>query len=825
MNESTRNFLIFLFLLYIISAPVSDESRYPSYIDKDYILDQYHKEVNVSRLAILDDYDMGYGNITGFKLSYKDSLDGKNQSNWPFPNKGPFKEDQSHSILPDDVIKMAGGIWNHEGKVVDIIDSNGSKINDGSFPLNISGSVSGDFILNQDYNLHKIQMDIPEYLLKLYEYREEQKFGNDQDDNGNDINFGGDDDDDNSYEILKSVNNQIKVKRPGNVTDMNGEVKLNFINIPTDVNDTNIVSLSLKINDKYEKNEHNLNFNGVYHQDSGNLVITTKSSKFQGLYALPHLNLGPGDLFNRTKYTIYDTLNQTMISDLNFPYLESYVDSIDQCEYIGYFHFESTNLTKSQLIDIDNELINPLGRPNKKLPDLKITNGLLYSPDCGILMNMDNLIGTRNEVFNNELKNLVLSAIGLMTLQLILIIRQMSIMSSPSSLAKLSFWSIMIMNTIDSGVCIISLIMSLIFTELYIQLAMLSFLSFTCSALYEMKFGIQIYCIQINERPLDWRTMLQGTPIDERQEERQQQQQEEEEQAQRQPNENGEETEPSLTQENPIITTTPATPTVPIDGSEQAIGAELYSRNFFFLLVLIFLLLNVITWPRTSRRVIEYIFTFIFNSIWISQIYRNTLRGSRASFTWEFILGESILRLVPFIYIELLPNPFNHHKDVRLVVILISWVSFQILMLYLQEEYGPRFFLSEKYLPKTYDYHPMVKKSDLGLFHVDPSTVDGELWVTDCAICMQKIEIPLDDSSCEEESAIETDQFDQANDLESGLLPHGPLSSSHRHGVRLIKRKKYMITPCFHVFHTNCLESWMMYKLQCPNCRSSIPPF
>lgn len=760
----------------------------------------------MSRLALLDDYEMGYGNLTGFKLSYQDAIDGRNQSEWPFPDHETFIEDELHSIMSNDVINMARDIWNSEGKIVDGGDSIGSKINDGVFPLNISGSVKGDFKLNQNLNLSKISMELPDYLVELYKYREHQRLGSHQDDDGNDIDFGVD----NDHDMLKSINELMNIKRPGNVTDLDGEVSLSLYNMPiVVVNDTNMVSVSLKINDKYENNEHNLNFNGIYHQDSGNLVITTKSSKFQGVYALPHLNLGPGDLFNRTKFAVYDTLNHTMINDLNFPYIESYIDSVDQCEYIGYFHFESTNLTKPQLIDIDNELINPLGRPMKHLPNLKISSGLLYSPDCGILLSMDNLTGKRNEVFNDQLKYIIIAAIGLMAFQLILIIRQMSIMSSPSSLAKLSFWTIMIMNTVDSGICIISLIMSLIFTDLYIQFAMLSFLSFTCSAMYEMKFGIQIYCIQINERPLDWRTMLQGTPIDERQQEQQEQNE----------NENDQEQNGQTTQENPVVATPQPTPTVPLDGSEQTIGAELYSRNFFFLLVLIFLFLNVITWRRTSRRVVEYIFTIVFNSLWLPQIYRNTLRGSRTSFTWEFILGESILRLVPFIYIELFTNPFNHHRDIRLAVILISWVSFQIFMLYLQEEYGSRFFLSEKYLPKTYDYHPIINKSDLGLFHVDPESVDGELWVTDCAICMQKVEIPLDGSGSGEDDSSEADQFDRANEIESGLLPH------RNNGMRLVKRKKYMITPCYHVFHTSCLESWMMYKLQCPNCRSSIPPF
>ena len=37
-------------------------------------------------------------------------------------------------------------------------------------------------------------------------------------------------------------------------------------------------------------------------------------------------------------------------------------------------------------------------------------------------------------------------------------------------------------------------------------------------------------------------------------------------------------------------------------------------------------------------------------------------------------------------------------------------------------------------------------------------------------------------------------------------------------------RREYMVTPCRHIFHKHCLESWMRFKLQCPICRDELPP-
>jgi hypothetical protein len=39
-----------------------------------------------------------------------------------------------------------------------------------------------------------------------------------------------------------------------------------------------------------------------------------------------------------------------------------------------------------------------------------------------------------------------------------------------------------------------------------------------------------------------------------------------------------------------------------------------------------------------------------------------------------------------------------------------------------------------------------------------------------------------------------------------------------------IDDKKFMGTPCNHVFHTSCLLVWMSQKMECPVCRGALPP-
>jgi hypothetical protein len=145
-------------------------------------------------------------------------------------------------------------------------------------------------------------------------------------------------------------------------------------------------------------------------------------------------------------------------------------------------------------------------------------------------------------------------------------------------------------------------------------------------------------------------------------------------------------------------------------------------------------------------------------------------------------------------------------------LIIAAWLSLQIFLLFLQEVFGSRFFLPKKWLPETYNYHPVLSEVDLengfGIEHdhntplnveTDQSqaqsikTLNNGRCTVDCAICMNEVELPI-------------------------------LKSNLDHASTFLLRRNYMVTPCRHIFHTQCLEAWMKYKLQCPVCRNSLPP-
>ncbi|OLY81976.1 Transmembrane E3 ubiquitin-protein ligase 1 [Smittium mucronatum] len=118
-------------------------------------------------------------------------------------------------------------------------------------------------------------------------------------------------------------------------------------------------------------------------------------------------------------------------------------------------------------------------------------------------------------------------------------------------------------------------------------------------------------------------------------------------------------------------------------------------------------------------------------------------------------------------------------------------------------------FLFSILFPETYNYHPFVSRNDeetnstdrrdssssgLGIHNPSPINENDDMGqesavsVTSkrCAICMLQVE----------------------TESRSGL----------------IGRASYMVTPCHHIFHTSCLDEWMRIKLECPVCRTPLPP-
>ncbi|KAJ3190842.1 hypothetical protein HK101_008321 [Irineochytrium annulatum] len=91
-----------------------------------------------------------------------------------------------------------------------------------------------------------------------------------------------------------------------------------------------------------------------------------------------------------------------------------------------------------------------------------------------------------------------------------------------------------------------------------------------------------------------------------------------------------------------------------------------------------------------------------------------------------------------------------------------------------------------------YNYHPILDHANgnsIGDVEKDVRKSNGEPNASqDCAICFAKV------------------------------VQFSPLISAQ------VLRRSYMLTPCTHLFHTDCLKKWMEVKFECPVCRAELPP-
>lgn len=130
---------------------------------------------------------------------------------------------------------------------------------------------------------------------------------------------------------------------------------------------------------------------------------------------------------------------------------------------------------------------------------------------------------------------------------------------------------------------------------------------------------------------------------------------------------------------------------------------------------------------------------------------------------------------------------------------LVAYQLFQVLILYLQDKLGPRFFLPRGVFFQeldTWDYHPLLPPADIESGGDDTKTGNE----VDCVICFEKIELAapgrtsLDMRTAEKDSNGGPGVFD---------------------GVRRgANRMSYMVPPCHHIAHTSCLESWAAIKME-----------
>ncbi|KAJ9604192.1 hypothetical protein H2200_011026 [Cladophialophora chaetospira] len=599
-----------------------------------------------------------------------------------------------------------------------------------------------------------------------------------------------------------------------NVTEKEGEVSLSLYDSHDRIgHEATAIKADIALwTDSSPGNGWQAKVQGV-HLPSGIIIMTTSGSKFDALPALPHFALDPTS-FNLST----PVMNETVHNSWN----NIFDDGADglafapQCELIiwmqpiAYRFQDPDNLKAIDFMHrVEQELLQPEGAPIGQ-PPLLAYSAVIFSPDCGYILSSPTISGPKIEAYWSLAQRLLFAFVLSIGLQIALLKRQMEKAATPSTRSRIAYQSIVIA-ALGDGLLLFALVaLLMVDASAFLMVAAAAYLSCIHVAFLEVKFVFDIWTVQVGDpqraeqerqqraaptttpaavvvpavAPVTSADATVGLPLPV--------------------------TAPRPEGATPIIIPSDQGNPVPAEiASPRASFAAIYSRFYFSLVILMFFSLWAMSWPRSLRAGYANLLVICYFSFWWPQIYRNTIRNCRKALSWEYVVGTSILRALPILYWYLEDrNILSIDTSPSTAIVLLAWLWLQVAILLSQHLLGPRLFVCDSWCPPAYDYHPLLREDDveangmsIGLLASASEAKDKDdktRKVFDCAICMNEIDVPV------------LSKADHA-------LGRGT-------GSAWLEQRNYMVTPCRHIFHADCLEGWMNLRLVCPVCREGLPP-
>ena len=238
------------------------------------------------------------------------------------------------------------------------------------------------------------------------------------------------------------------------------------------------------------------------------------------------------------------------------------------------------------------------------------------------------------------------------------------------------------------------------------------------------------------------------------------------------------------------------------------------------------------------------LFALALYSFWIPQIVQNIITEAKRPMHNWYIYGMSISRMVAPVYFFAVPNNFlkevypESPTDPLMCELLILWVGIQTAVLIGQGKYGARFMIPARFLPPKFDYSRPIPASIL------PPGVTQEVLPEPQSRTSRALEVSESQSLlANEEPVVQGRRTTTRNRIRGSRLNRQentmtaePVVNDTSTGsgntldcvicynaIDVHDRRGYMLAPCDHIFHKDCLVQWMDVKMECPICRTELP--
>ena len=236
-----------------------------------------------------------------------------------------------------------------------------------------------------------------------------------------------------------------------------------------------------------------------------------------------------------------------------------------------------------------------------------------------------------------------------------------------------------------------------------------------------------------------------------------------------------------------------------------------------------------------------YSTNFIFCSFaftFIPQIVYNINKKNRVSFPIIYIIDLILNRIYPSFYFCMFKNnflriPTNKISEIFNIIFLLSLSG----LLYSQTLFGPEWFFPIKDITE-FNFYLDEKE----LRKIKKNETDS----LECLICLLPIipqkKINANNKENNNDNGFAFNETDnlviEVNDNNIVSALENKKCCKFKYSNRCFGEKSillnfhefskninnlpYMITPCKHVFHSDCLEEWFKMKKECPSCRNII---
>ena len=244
-------------------------------------------------------------------------------------------------------------------------------------------------------------------------------------------------------------------------------------------------------------------------------------------------------------------------------------------------------------------------------------------------------------------------------------------------------------------------------------------------------------------------------------------------------------------------------------GNQELYRKRLLCLYLFFYFSLSFMILNI------KECLTNYLLIlFVYCLSWLCQILYSIGVNTRPPMSRMYIVSLSLSRLYLPIYIKGLDgNIFDLKPSYLKVSSLIIITFIEVIILLLQKSFGARTILPKKFRRRGFDYYRDKVNIEM---HVSKNP--------NCVICLESLNVEVDENfnTVTKKEKVKT-SFDKILHLCYFDKVEEKIKKWLKNMEGKNDKKKYMITPCDHVFHTLCLEKWMRQKNECPYCKGVLP--